>query len=335
MQVKLLRRLRSGTLPRYVNAGLIAAFCGHLAFNLLDSVSPGWPGQIGFWFMAGLTVRMRRQVMGKVAARHWMGRGLVPVVGGGVAAAAVAVSSGSLLKNNFLALSLHAHLQHPESSQPDSDDNPNPGISWLSGIAAHRAGDTDRADALWRALVADSPRHWWLVRSVRPHSLQLAEVAMSVGASNAEAHFWMSDATEQTDAERSIALLRSGLALDPTAGREWLRLGDFLTRDGRTDRLEEALMAFGSACRNGDPGANGCVRAGAVAEQLGRSSEALAYYKQSNWAVGQKRARELDPRSGRLPLGGYLYAGLAAALIIAGILVLWSGRGSGSLESVG
>ena len=155
------------------------------------------------------------------------------------------------------------------------------------------------------------------MRSHRPRDTKLAEAALAADAQNAEAHFWLSAALEESDPVRSIALLRSGLSLDPGAGTEWLKLGDSISKRDGEAALEEAMTAYGNACRNGDPGANGCVRAGGIAEQLGRATEALHYYQQSNWDVGRKRALELDPSNADRPAMAYIWGLLA--LLLSGI----------------
>ncbi|MEZ5328187.1 MAG: O-antigen ligase family protein [Verrucomicrobiales bacterium] len=317
MLVKLRLRLRGGKLPRYVAGGLLAALSGFLLFNLVDSVSPGWAGQIGFWFLAGLTVRMRRQVMGKTASRGWMAKGLVPVIAGALLAVVLVFAGGGGMSGNKLGVQLHRQLLDPGFAAPDVPDNARANFLWLSGLAKYRAGDEAAGERLWLQLASKSPRHWRFMQSIRPRDVKLAGAALSAGAENAEAHFWLAASLEESDPERSIALLRSGLVLDPAAGAEWLRLGDAMTKHNGEASLEEAMGAYGNACSNGDPGANGCVRAGRIAEQLGRATEALHYYQQSNWEVGRKRALELDPASAERPAMAYAWGVLA--LLLAGL----------------
>lgn len=313
---KLLHRLRSGKLPRLLAAGLLASFSGFILYNLLDSVSPGWVGQIGFWFLAGLAVRMRRQVMGREASRGWLQRGLVPLGIGFASAGIVAFTVTGGIDQNFLGAKLHRQLLQSGFEAPDVSADDRANFLWLSGLAKFRAGDESSCHELWGKLVTESPRHWRFVRSLQPESVELAELAVQSNNKNAEGHFWLSRALEQSDPDRSLTLLRSGLALAPDAGREWLRLGEALTADGGKGTMEDALTAYGNACRHGDPGANGCVRAGGLAEQLGRSTEALHYYRLSNWEVGQKRARELDPSSARRPMMTYVWSILAVGLVL-------------------
>jgi O-antigen ligase len=316
--MKLRQRLRSGKLPRYLAGGLLAGFCGFLLFNLLDAVSPGWVGQIGFWCMAGLAVRMRRQVMGKVASRGWLSRGLVPVAGGLVLAIAAAFMFAGGIGGHLHGLKLYRQLLQDDFVAPDIDGagDAQANALWLSGLAKYRSGESDAGEELWSRLVTRSPRHLRLVRSNQPQNAVLAEVALQADSNNAEACFWLSEIVESTDPDRSISLLRTGLSLEPGEGREWLRLGDLLTKNGNQAALEDALHAYGSACRNGDPGANGCVRAGGIAEQLGRASEAFYYYQKSNWEVGRKRARELHPSGSGRPIMTYVWCIFAAGLLV-------------------
>ena len=59
---------------------------------------------------------------------------------------------------------------------------------------------------------------------------------------------------------------------------------------------DTALDAFLQACRHGDPGANGCARAAAIAAERGDLEAAIRYYRLSNWSEAEARARELEQR---------------------------------------
>jgi hypothetical protein len=67
-------------------------------------------------------------------------------------------------------------------------------------------------------------------------------------------------------------------------------LGDLLVET----RPEEALEAYVQSCLNGDPGANGCLRAGALAEQQGDIDAAIGYYRLSKYQESLDRAAALE-----------------------------------------
>ena len=321
---RLIKRVRGGTLPRFVAVGLFAAFVGQFCYSLVDSVSPGWSGGLGFWFMAGLAVRMRRQVMGKEARRGWW-IGAVPLVVGCVLAVCFlwkSETSGSSRK----ALALYKDLLAEDRTQAreiqtldliPNDSSVN--LLWLGGLLADRLGMREERDRLWQRVLDETAEYLPLFRQQQPTSNALSAHAKSRWPDEPLACFWLSESLETEDAERSVEILREGLVLDPAAGREWIRLGEMLQNTGDS---EGALLAYGNACRNGDPGANGCIRAGAISEELGNLPEALHYYRMSNWGPSRERANELDPEGERLPMVSVFWFMLALVLVAVSVLVI-------------
>ena len=90
--------------------------------------------------------------------------------------------------------------------------------------------------------------------------------------------------------ESAIDLYRQGLALAPDDGRRWLALGELLRASDPT-AAEEAYL---QACRHGDPGANGCLGAGWLAEQRGDLLRAIEIYRLSNWEGARREADALE-----------------------------------------
>jgi tetratricopeptide (TPR) repeat protein len=88
----------------------------------------------------------------------------------------------------------------------------------------------------------------------------------------------------------AIDLYRTGLQLSPHDGHRWLALAELLEPGDPAAALEAYLQA----CRNGDPGANGCLRAGSLAEGDGDFSAAIEYYRLSKWSGALDRADELE-----------------------------------------
>jgi len=93
-----------------------------------------------------------------------------------------------------------------------------------------------------------------------------------------------------TNRREIVALFREGLALDPRDGLRWRELGDAL----RSLDPKEAIEAYLQSCFNGDPGANGCYRAGLTAEQLSDYENAIRYYRYSRWEGALNRANQLE-----------------------------------------
>ncbi len=93
-----------------------------------------------------------------------------------------------------------------------------------------------------------------------------------------------------TTPDEGAALYRRGLRLSPGDGAAWLALADLL-RYSDPAAAEEAYL---QACRHGDPGANGCLRAGTLAEARGDTATAIEYYRLSNWEGAQEKAAALE-----------------------------------------
>jgi tetratricopeptide (TPR) repeat protein len=91
--------------------------------------------------------------------------------------------------------------------------------------------------------------------------------------------------------QEALEDLRRGLALNPKDSRRWTLAGDLLTQAGD---LPGALEAYLTACKTGDAGYNGCLRAGGTAEKLGDYQAAMLYYRMSLWPPAWEQAARLE-----------------------------------------
>lgn len=162
---------------------------------------------------------------------------------------------------------------------------------WFQGFADHFNGNVSERNENWLKAIQCDPGLVLLLHGLYPEDLELAQMVLRAQPESAEAWFWLGDMIP----ERKIEYYQRGLALDPTDGRRWLVLGSMLKRID----LQAALQAYLQACYNGDPGANGCLGAGSIAEQLGDPETAILYYRMSRWAPARQKGDELEQQLSR------------------------------------
>ncbi len=142
-----------------------------------------------------------------------------------------------------------------------------------------------------------------MMHSLEPHNRDLAELAWRTRPDLAESWFWVAEVRGDrqgvtlqgvTDEnwQEIVTLLQEGLRRNPHDGLRWRMLGDIY----RTYRPEQALSAYLQSCYNGDPGYNGCYRAGRMAEEAGDYAAAIRYYRLSLWPESKRHADELERR---------------------------------------
>lgn len=173
--------------------------------------------------------------------------------------------------------------------------------SWFQGFIAQAQVDEPSRAAAWKAAIDCDPHYIVLLHKMLPDEVAFASYAAQVQHSSAESWFWLAEVRggfanyvfhNLNDAKRDevIALLRIGLALNPRDGLRWRELGDVLRRVDP----QAAIDAYLQSCFNGDPGWNGCWRAGQTAEQLGEIENAIQYYRYSRWEGARDRADQLE-----------------------------------------
>lgn len=172
---------------------------------------------------------------------------------------------------------------------------------WFRGLVANALGQEARRDAAWETVVRCSADYIPMLYVVAPDHRRLAELAVHERPQSATTWFWLARTLTcmpcgwtapvyEHDRGWVIQVYRQGLALDPFNGLRWRELGDLLA--GRD--AQAAIEAYLQSCYNGDPGANGCWRAGLTAERLGDIRAAIRYYRLSRWSGALERAAQLE-----------------------------------------
>jgi tetratricopeptide (TPR) repeat protein len=137
-----------------------------------------------------------------------------------------------------------------------------------------------------KAALDCDPKLIAIVQSKYPNNIALAEHAVAAHPESAEAWFWLGDLLP----EYTIEYYRYGLALKPSDGLRWLKLGGLL----QTNDPQAAIQAYLQACKNGDPGYSGCLHAGDLAEKIGDYEAAIEYYRLSHYDRIRNNADKLE-----------------------------------------
>ena len=161
---------------------------------------------------------------------------------------------------------------------------------WLQGLLAQAVGDEETRDRAWMEAMRCLPDYVPIAFIILPDHPALAEQAVRLQPESADAWFWLASARSHEDPQAAIEFYRRGLALRPTDGLRWRELGDLLA--GRDPQA--AIGAYLQSCYNGDPGSNGCLRAGWTAERLGDIQAAIRYYRLSRYSGALDRAAQLE-----------------------------------------
>lgn len=277
------------TLSRLWAAGLLGALVAHGLYSLTDAVSLGTLAGVPLWFAFGLVMgasRGRLQLAWSNPAR---------LAFGGAVALVLAVSALAFPVNRAGQLVVHALLDPSAdafaAAEPLAElSGRNCRAGWYEGLFRHMMGDMAGRAAAWGELVNCSVIYTEYMAVLAPDDVELARSAIAAQPEGAAGYFWLAPALAADAPEESIALYRQGLELAPADGQRWLALADLLEPRDKA----AALQAYLQACRNGDPGANGCLRAGSLAEADGDLSAAIDYYRLSKWEGALSRADELE-----------------------------------------
>ena len=295
-----LRAARERGLFEYQNIGLFAGLASFLLFNMFDAVAIGSRAGAFWWMYLGLIFVASRthhtSNPGQMNSRTfiWISVAMAFLIGG--ACLLPQVRSGFPMQHATLSTA-RALLSNPASLQQAKEDASiamarNSRAAWLLGLLCEREGDEAARNAAWTVLVSAHEEYIPMVRSHAPSTHALAVRAFRAHPENPSAHFWLADIVAPTDTSRAVFLYRQGLRFAPSDGHAWIRLGTLL---GMSDPTA-AVMAFGEACRHGDPGANGCYLAGRISERSGKYTEAIRWYRLSRWSVARALADSLQRR---------------------------------------
>ena len=161
---------------------------------------------------------------------------------------------------------------------------------WYEGLAYHAAGDAVGRAAAWGTLLDCTANYTDYMAALAADDVELARRAVTAQPESAAGYFWLASLAATATPDEAAALFSRGLRLSPRDGVAWLALADLL-RPTDSAAAEEAYL---QACLHGDPGANGCLRAGKLAEARGDTATAIGYYRLSNWDGAQEKAAELE-----------------------------------------
>ena len=157
---------------------------------------------------------------------------------------------------------------------------------WYEGFLDQQNGRGSPSDNAWAQAIQCNASLILYLHTLLPEKADWAVYATRTQPESAEAWFWLGD----LQPENRLEYYQKGLQFDPTDGRRWIAVGDML----QNIIPQAAIEAYLQGCYNGDPGFNGCVRAGGIAERQGLFEEAIQYYRLSQWEGSQTRADRLE-----------------------------------------
>lgn len=287
--VVLARRIRhrpSASLTRALAAGLFASLAAHMLYSLTDAVALGTLAGVPLWFALALAfAKTPDRPPGQTALRP----ALLALLAGAIVVVGLILVAGPA---NLAATVTARSLLQDEA--PVVDISPATGIAcaprWFAGLQQNAAGDTAARDVAWASLLDCSDRFIPFMAMLVPDDEALAREAVARQPASAAGHFWLAGQLAVSDPASAVAVYLDGLRHAPRNGRQWLAVGDLLA-ESQPAAAQEAYL---QACIHGDPGANGCLRAGGIAEQLEGPVRAIEIYRLSNYAGSLERADELE-----------------------------------------
>lgn len=286
---------KSDRLSRLWMVGLLASLIAHLLYSLTDAVSLGTLAGIPLWFLLGLIFGPARKNSTEWSEKIRPGYVLVGAVG---VVILVSVWLWYTLPVNRAGQLTARYLLDPTSSLPETATTTRRLAAnrcqayWFEGLLYHSAGDTLARSAAWKDLLTCTNRYIRYMTVVAAEDTALAHSAIQAYPHSADAYFWLAAALTGEDPDSAIAFYRQGLSLSPKDGLRWQMMADLLV-SGDPIAAEEAYY---QSCLNGDPGANGCLRAGGLAEARGDVNQAIDYLRLSKFEEAQTWADELEAR---------------------------------------
>jgi len=286
---RLVRARPPRTLTRLWAAGLLGALLAHALYSLTDAVALGTLAGVPLWFAFGLVMNATRDRL----RATWTNQARLAFAAG--LALALALSALGFRTNRAGQLAVGAVLSSPAAAaRAAAEISPLAATAcrahWYEGLAYHAAGDAAGRAAAWGALLDCTAGYTGYMTALAADDVDLALRAVTAQPESAAGYFWLAPLVAAETPDEAAALYRRGLRLAPGDGVAWLALADLL-RPGDPAAAEEAYL---QACLHGDPGANGCLRAGTLAEARGDTAAAIEYYRLSNWEGAQEKAAELE-----------------------------------------
>lgn len=287
--VRLARARPAGTLSRLWAAGLAGALVAHALYSLTDAVALGTLAGVPLWYLFAL-------VMGASRGRlqpQWTNGAKIAFVA--AVFAVMGMSTLAMSTNRAGRLATSAYLDEgvdlpAAATRIGSLAERDCRARWYEGVVRHEAGDVGGRAAAWGDLLGCTDAYIPYMAVLAASDATLARLAIDAQPGSPHGYFWLAPTLAAGEPDEAIALYRQGLTLAPGDGHRWLALAELLEpRDPAA-----ALEAYLQACLNGDPGANGCFRAGRLAEESGDIASAIAYYRLSNWEDAHRMAADLE-----------------------------------------
>lgn len=163
--------------------------------------------------------------------------------------------------------------------------------NWLLGYLENERSQEVTLNQPWQRAIACNDQYLAWIKRLNQGNLDLARQANSLYPHSSVGWFWLAELTAAEDPNQAIAYYRQGLEIAPHAGQQWLDLGILLRQ---AQDYPAAMDAFYQACIHGDPGYNGCLYAGRMAELLGDPQKAIHYYRLSLWPQARHQADALE-----------------------------------------
>lgn len=292
--VRLVRDRPPRTLGRLWATGLLGALVAHALYSITDAVALGTLAGVPLWFLFGLvmgaTGRRLQPVWSTPARLLFVGALLLVTV----------LSAFSLRANRAGQLAAYALMNPTTNVARLATDIGRLAAGdcrarWYEGLLYHTLGNTPAREAAWSALLDCSNEYVGYMSTLAPDDATLAGRAVALRPENAAGYFWLASIVAAEAPGDAVSLYRQGLGLAPADGRHWLALGDLL----QASDPSAAREAYLQACLNGDPGANGCLRAGGIAERQGDPRLAIGYYRLSHLDGALEKAAELERQLGQ------------------------------------
>lgn len=291
--------------------GALGTLVAHLLYSLTDAVALGAISGVAFWFLLGMVMATTADKRSKRTDRLQRWRRSLRATPGTVIALMIGVAvvvlfvlwqlpSRAVFANGYAAQLAAESLLTTESASTSASgaaavDLPTVAatacrVNWYQGLLANAALNVVARNAAWERLLNCTAEFIPFMAVLAPSDTALARLAMETRPESAAAHFWLAESLAGERPQEAIAAYEAGLVLAPEDGVRWQMLGDLLIeRDPAA-----AIEAYLQSCYHGDPGANGCWRAGNAAEQQGDIAAAITYYRLSKWDVAHQRAAELE-----------------------------------------
>lgn len=203
---------------------------------------------------------------------------------------AVELNRVAIITTRALAVD-RSRLAEAEQSAAQMED-PSCRVYWLRGMIGNALEKYDVRDEAWAKVIGCVPETIPLVRRLAPDNQALAQRAVAEQSDNAESWFWMGWLLAKNDLPAAERYYREGLRLQPGDARRWKELGDLLAGHDEW----EAMLAYAQSCYHGDPGYNGCLRAGILAERVADVQSAIDYYSLSRSQQVRERGESLRLR---------------------------------------